>query len=119
MRSSKSAAAVPTSLTSSKSCATKRQRKAAAAAPLGDVTNLLVLTETPTPSKPRTARRSLPAPSDVSAVSSASVTPAPKPSAAASATPARKPSSAACVVAPGPKPSSAACVTPGVHGGSG
>ncbi|CAD6270811.1 unnamed protein product [Miscanthus lutarioriparius] len=84
MRTSKSAAAPPASLTSPKSCATKRQRKAAAAAPLGDVTNLLVVAETPTTSKPRrTARRSLPAPSNVSAASSASVTPAPKPSSAA------------------------------------
>ncbi|CAD6269049.1 unnamed protein product [Miscanthus lutarioriparius] len=114
MRPPKSAAAPPASLTSPKSCATKRQRKAAAAAPLGDVTNLLVVAETPTPSKPRrTARRALPAPpSVVSAVSSAcsssaSVTPAPKPSAAASATPVPKPSSAASVT-PAPKPSSAA-----------
>ncbi|XP_066359994.1 uncharacterized protein [Miscanthus floridulus] len=90
MPPSKSAAAPPASLTSPKSCATKRQRKAAAAAPLGDVTNLLVVAKTPTPSKPRrTARRALPAPpSVVSAVSSAcsssaSVTPAPKPSSAA------------------------------------
>ncbi|XP_066357303.1 uncharacterized protein [Miscanthus floridulus] len=108
MRTSKSAAAPPASLTSPKSCATKRQRKAAAAAPLGDVTNLLVVAETPTTSKPRrTARRSLPAPSNVSAASSASVTPAPKPSAAASATPVPKPSSATSVTL-APKPSSAA-----------
>ncbi|XP_021301503.1 translation initiation factor IF-2 isoform X2 [Sorghum bicolor] len=116
MRPSKSAAAPPVaSLTSPKSCATKRPRKAA---PLGDVTNLLlVVAETPTPSKPRrTARGALPAPSDVSAVSSAcsssaSVTPAPKPSAAAaaaaSATPVPKPSSAASVT-PARKPSSTA-----------
>ncbi|KAG0519726.1 hypothetical protein BDA96_08G011100 [Sorghum bicolor] len=118
MRPSKSAAAPPVaSLTSPKSCATKRPRKAA---PLGDVTNLLlVVAETPTPSKPRrTARGALPAPSDVSAVSSAcsssaSVTPAPKPSAAAaaaaSATPVPKPSSAASVT-PAPKPSSTAVI---------
>ncbi|RCV36860.1 hypothetical protein SETIT_8G015400v2 [Setaria italica] len=63
--------------------AVKRQRKAAA--PLGDVTNLL-LPETPTPIKPRrTGLRPIPTPSDASAVSStcslssaASVTPAPK-----------------------------------------
>jgi hypothetical protein len=78
-------------------------------------TNLLVIAETPTLSKPRrTARRSLPALSDVSAVSSAcsssaSVTPVPKPSGAASVTPARKLSPAACVT-PKPKPSYAACV---------
>ncbi|AQK38642.1 uncharacterized protein LOC100278017 [Zea mays] len=85
----KSAARPPASLTSPKTGANKRQRKAASAVPLGDITNLLVLAESPTPSKPRrTARRALPATSDVSAVSStcsssASVTPAPKPSSAA------------------------------------
>uniref|UniRef100_A0A0A9E5Z6 Sororin C-terminal region domain-containing protein n=1 Tax=Arundo donax TaxID=35708 RepID=A0A0A9E5Z6_ARUDO len=66
---------------SPKSGATKRQRKAA----LSDVTNLL-LPDTPTPIKPRrTARRPLPPPSDASSTcsSSASVTPAPKPSSAA------------------------------------
>ncbi|TVU51589.1 hypothetical protein EJB05_03027 [Eragrostis curvula] len=67
---------------SPESSATKRQRKAAA---LSDVTNLL-LPETPTPIKPRrTARRSLPQPSEASSTcsSSASVTPAPKRSSAA------------------------------------
>lgn len=89
MRPPKSAARPPASLTSPKTGANKRQRKAASAVPLGDITNLLVLAESPTPSKPRrTARRALPATSDVSAVSStcsssASVTPAPKPSSAA------------------------------------
>ncbi|XP_066336606.1 uncharacterized protein PB18E9.04c-like isoform X4 [Miscanthus floridulus] len=92
--------------------AAKRQRKAV---PLGDVTNLL-RPETPTPVKPRrTARRPLPAPSDASAVSStcsssASVTPALKPSSSASATPAPEPSSSAPVT-PAPQPSSSATVT--------
>ncbi|KAJ1273782.1 hypothetical protein BS78_05G010800 [Paspalum vaginatum] len=71
--------------------AAKRQRKAAAARPLGDVTNLLLLPlpETPAPTKPRrTARRPTPASASASAASSncsstASVTPAPKPSSAA------------------------------------
>ncbi|CAN6357370.1 unnamed protein product [Urochloa humidicola] len=64
---------------------TRRQRKAAAA-PLSDVTNLL-LPETPTPIKPRrTGLRPLPTPSTASSTcsSTASVTPAPtKPSPAA------------------------------------
>ncbi|CAD6258722.1 unnamed protein product [Miscanthus lutarioriparius] len=117
MRPSTSAATppaspVPTALTSPKSGATKRQRKAV---PLGDVTNFL-LPETPTPIKPRrNARRPLPAPSEASAVSStcsssASVTPALKPSSSAPATPAPKPSSAAPVT-PAPEPSSSAAVT--------
>ncbi|CAD6255134.1 unnamed protein product [Miscanthus lutarioriparius] len=93
--------------------AAKRQRKAV---PLGDVTNLL-RPETPTPIKPRrTARRPLPAPSDASAVSStcsssASVTPALKPSSSSSATPAPEPSSSAPVT-PAPQPSSSTTVTP-------
>ncbi|CAL4904605.1 unnamed protein product [Urochloa decumbens] len=76
----------PAGLSSPKSVATRRPRKAAA--PLSDVTNLL-LPETPTPIKPRRiGLRTLPAPSAASAASStcsstASVTPAPKPSAAA------------------------------------
>nr|CAB3459142.1 unnamed protein product [Digitaria exilis] len=69
------------------SSAIKRQRRAAAA-PLSDVTNLL-LPETPTPIKPaRTRRAILPTPSAASEASStcsstASVTPAPNPSSAA------------------------------------
>nr|CAB3490711.1 unnamed protein product [Digitaria exilis] len=69
------------------SSAIKRQRRAAAA-PLSDVTNLLV-PETPTPIKPaRTRRATLPTPSAASEASStssstASVTPTPKPSSAA------------------------------------
>ncbi|CAL4989976.1 unnamed protein product [Urochloa decumbens] len=73
----------PAGLSSPKSVATRRPRKAAA--PLSDVTNLL-LPETPTPIKPRrTGLRPLPAPSAASSTcsSTASVTPAPKPSSAA------------------------------------
>ncbi|CAL4897240.1 unnamed protein product [Urochloa decumbens] len=73
----------PAGLSSPKSVATRRPRKAAA--PLSDVTNLL-LPETPTPIKPRrTGLRTLPAPSAASSTcsSTASVTPAPKPSSAA------------------------------------
>ncbi|RLN00527.1 proteoglycan 4-like [Panicum miliaceum] len=72
----------PAPLSSPKSGAIKRQRKAAA--PLSDVTNRL-LPETPTPIKPRrTGLRPLPTPSDASSTcSTASVTPAPKPSSAA------------------------------------
>ncbi|KAL6597344.1 hypothetical protein ACP70R_046784 [Stipagrostis hirtigluma subsp. patula] len=66
-----------------KASASKRQRRAA---PLSDVTNLL-LPETPTPTRPRrTGCRPLPPPSDASDAacsSTASVTPAPKPSSAA------------------------------------
>ncbi|KAF8706968.1 hypothetical protein HU200_030493 [Digitaria exilis] len=66
------------------SSAIKRQRNAAAA-PLSDVTNLL-LPETPTPIKPARSRRpTLPAASEASSTcsSTASVTPAPNPSSAA------------------------------------
>ncbi|CAL4995946.1 unnamed protein product [Urochloa decumbens] len=76
----------PAGLSSPKSVATRRPRKAAA--PLSDVTNFL-LPETPAPIKPRRiGLRTLPAPSAASAASStcsstASVTPAPKPSSAA------------------------------------
>ncbi|CAN6344188.1 unnamed protein product, partial [Urochloa humidicola] len=73
----------PPGLSSPKSVITRRQRKAAA--PLSDVTNLL-LPETPTPIKPRrTGLRPLPTPSTASSTcsSTASVTPAPKPSPAA------------------------------------
>ncbi|XP_066340707.1 flocculation protein FLO11-like [Miscanthus floridulus] len=115
MRRSTSAAATPPAPTSPKPGATKRQRKSV---PLGDVTNLLLRPETPTPIKPRrTARRPLPAPSDASAVSSstcsssASVTPALKPSSSASATPAPQPSSSAPVT-PAPEPSSSGAATP-------
>ncbi|TVU27377.1 hypothetical protein EJB05_29982 [Eragrostis curvula] len=72
----------PAEQSSPKSSVTKRRRMGAA---LSDVTNLL-LPETPTPIKPRrTARRSLPQPSEASSTcsSSASVTPAPKRSSAA------------------------------------
>ncbi|TVU27380.1 hypothetical protein EJB05_29988 [Eragrostis curvula] len=71
----------PAEQSSPKSSVTKRRRMGAA---LSDVTNLLP--ETPTPIKPRrTARRSLPQPSEASSTcsSSASVTPAPKRSSAA------------------------------------
>ncbi|KAF8671335.1 hypothetical protein HU200_050048 [Digitaria exilis] len=67
------------------SSAIKRQRRAAAA-PLSDVTNLLLLPETPTPIKPaRTRRATLPTPSAASSTcsSTASVTPTPKSSSAA------------------------------------
>ncbi|XP_062204562.1 predicted GPI-anchored protein 58 [Phragmites australis] len=79
-------APAPAELSSPMSGAIKRQRKAAAAPPLSDVTNLLLLPDIPAPTKPRgTGRRPLPPPSDASSTcsSTASVTPAPKPSSAA------------------------------------
>ncbi|CAD6258747.1 unnamed protein product [Miscanthus lutarioriparius] len=113
MRRSTSAAATPPASpapTSPKPGATKRQRKSV---PLGDVSNQLLRPETPTPIKPRrTARRPLPAPSSASAVSSsASVTPALKPSYSASATPAPEPPSSSASATPAPQPSSSATVT--------
>jgi hypothetical protein len=57
--------------------AVKRQRKGPA--PLGDVTNLLLLPETPTPIKPGRPRLRTPSHSSSTCSSTAPITPAPKP----------------------------------------